>query len=47
MRAEIEKTSNFVGTGGVFNMSPEDHLGLGLDTFRMLEIKGGTWTLIE
>ncbi|MET0091939.1 MAG: ABC transporter substrate-binding protein [Sedimenticola sp.] len=45
VRAEIEKTSGFVGTGGVFNMSANDHLGLGLDAFRMLEIKNGDWTL--
>jgi len=47
VRAEIEKTKNFIGTGGIFNMSPTDHLGLGLDAFRMLEIKNGTWTLID
>jgi branched-chain amino acid transport system substrate-binding protein len=47
VRDEIEKTSGFVGTGGVFNMSPEDHLGLGLDAFKMLEIKDGDWTLVE
>ncbi|MES9871906.1 MAG: ABC transporter substrate-binding protein [Candidatus Sedimenticola sp. 6PFRAG7] len=45
VRAEIEKTTGFVGTGGVFNMSANDHLGLGLDAFRMLEIKNGDWTL--
>ncbi len=47
VRAEIEKTSGFIGTGGVFNMSAEDHLGLGLDAFKMLEIKNGDWTLVE
>lgn len=47
VRDEIEKTSNFIGTGGVFNMSPKDHLGLGLDAFRMLEIKNGDWTIVK
>ena len=47
VRAEIEKTSGFIGTGGVFNMSAEDHLGLGLDAFKMLEIKDGGWTIVE
>ncbi len=46
IRDEIEKTKGFVGTGGIFNMSPEDHLGLGLDAFKMLEIRNGTWELI-
>ena len=47
VRDEIEKTKGFVGTGGVFNMSATDHLGLGLDAFQMLEIKGGNWTLVK
>jgi branched-chain amino acid transport system substrate-binding protein len=47
VRDEIEKTRNFVGTGGVVNMSPTDHLGLDLSAFRMLEIKGGDWTLLQ
>lgn len=47
VRDEIEKTTNFVGTGGVFNMSSSDHLGLGLDAFKMLEIKNGNWTIVK
>ena len=45
VRDEIEKTKGFIGTGGIVNMSPTDHLGLDLSAFRMLEIKGGDWTL--
>jgi branched-chain amino acid transport system substrate-binding protein len=30
-----------------YTFSPEDHLGLDLTAFRMLEIKGGAWTLAE
>jgi branched-chain amino acid transport system substrate-binding protein len=47
VRDEIEKTKNFIGTGGVVNMSPTDHLGLDLSAFRMLEIRGGDWTLAQ
>ena len=47
VRDEIEKTKGFVGTGGIVNMSPADHLGLDLSAFRMLEIKNGDWTLIR
>jgi branched-chain amino acid transport system substrate-binding protein len=47
VRDEIEKTKGFVGTGGIVTMSPTDHLGLDLSAFRMLEIKGGDWTLIQ
>jgi branched-chain amino acid transport system substrate-binding protein len=47
VRDEIEKTTAFVGTGGVVTMSPTDHMGLDLSAFRMLEIKGGDWTLAQ
>ena len=46
VRDEIEKTQGYVGTGGVVNMSPTDHLGLDLSAFRMLEIKNGDWTMV-
>lgn len=47
VRDEIEKTTGFMGTAGVVNMSATDHLGLDLTAFRMLEIKGGDWTLAK
>jgi len=47
VRDEIEKTRNFMGTGGVVNMSASDHLGLDLTAFRMLEIRNGDWTLVK
>ncbi len=46
VRAEIEKTKGYIGTGGIVNMSPTDHMGLDLSAFHMLEIKGGDWTLV-
>lgn len=47
VRDEIEKTKGYVGTGGVVNMSPTDHMGLDLSAFRMLEIRNGDWTLVN
>jgi branched-chain amino acid transport system substrate-binding protein len=47
IRDEIEKTKGFVGTAGIFNMTATDHMGLDLTAFKMLEIKGGDWTLAE
>ena len=47
VRAAIEGTTDFVGVTGVFNMSPEDHMGLDLSAFRMLEIVDGDWTLVD
>ncbi len=46
IRDEIEKTKGYIGTGGIVNMSPTDHMGLDLSAFRMLEIKNGDWTLV-
>lgn len=47
VRDQIEATKDFVGTGGIFTMSKDNHLGLGLDAFRMLEIRNGDWTLVN
>jgi len=47
IRDEIEKTTQFVGTGGIFNMKKNDHMGLGLDSFKILEIRNGDWHIVE
>jgi branched-chain amino acid transport system substrate-binding protein len=28
-------------------MSPQDHMGLGLDAFKMLEIRNGDWVIVD
>ncbi len=47
IRDQIEATKDFVGTGGKVTYSPEDHLGLTLDAFKMLVIKDGNWTIVQ
>jgi len=47
VRDALESTKGFVATSGTFNMSPTDHMGLDLSSFRMLEIKGGDWTIVQ
>jgi branched-chain amino acid transport system substrate-binding protein len=47
VRDAIEQTKGYIGTGGIVNMSPTDHMGLDLSAFRMLEIRNGTWTLAK
>lgn len=47
VRGAIEATKSYVGTGGVVNMTATDHMGLDLSAFRMLEIRNGTWTLVN
>lgn len=47
VRTALENTSNYEGTAGVVNMSKQDHLGLDLTAFKMLEIHNGQWVLVE
>lgn len=45
VRDAIEATKGYVGSSGNVNMSATDHMGLDLSSFRMLEVKGGDWTI--
>ncbi len=47
IRDAIEETTGFMGTAGEVNMSPDDHMGLDLTAFRMLEIRDGDWTIVQ
>ena len=47
LRDELEKIKDFVGTAGIFNLSPEDHNGLTKDAFVMIKIANGKWTLAD
>ena len=47
IRDALETTSGMVGTTGTYTFSPDDHLGLDLSAFRMLEIRDGKWTSID
>jgi branched-chain amino acid transport system substrate-binding protein len=47
IRDEIVRTRGFMGTAGIFNLSPTDHMGLDLAAFKMLEIRNGDWALAE
>lgn len=46
VRDEIEKTKGFVGADGIYNMSATDHMGLTLDSFKMVEVRNNTWKLL-
>ena len=47
IRAEIEKTANYIGVDGIYTMSAEDHLGLDTNSFVMVEIRNGDWQLLK
>ncbi len=35
------------GTGGIFNMSPQDHCGLDVNAFEMVIVKNGDWEILK
>jgi branched-chain amino acid transport system substrate-binding protein len=45
VRDAIENMKGFVGTGGIFDFSPDDHNGLDIDSFAMLTVKDGRFAL--
>lgn len=47
VRDALEATDGFIGTVGKIRMSPTDHLGIDLSSFRMLTVKNGNWVLAE
>ncbi|EXI69623.1 MAG: Leucine-, isoleucine-, valine-, threonine-, and alanine-binding protein precursor [Candidatus Accumulibacter adjunctus] len=47
LRQALEKTTNLTAAHGVFNMSPQDHLGFDQRARVMVRIDNGTWKLVE
>ncbi len=47
VRSALEDIRGFPGTGGVFNFSPDDHNGLGMDSIVMLTVRDGEFELYE
>ena len=43
LRDAIEKTQGFVGIGGIFNLSAEDHVGLSAQDIVIVRITQGEW----
>ena len=47
LRAAIEQTKGYVGVSGVYNLTPEDHNGLDVDSMVMVQVKNGKFVLAE
>ncbi len=47
IRDEIEKTKDYVGLIGIFNLSPTEHSGTHEEALVMVQVKNGKWTLIK
>ena len=41
LRTAIEETKGYVGVSGVYNVTADDHNGLGVDSMVMVQVKGG------
>jgi len=47
LRQAIENTKGLVGISGIFNLTPEDHNGLGTDSMVMLQVKDGKYVMVK
>ncbi|RJP74099.1 MAG: ABC transporter substrate-binding protein [Candidatus Abyssobacteria bacterium SURF_17] len=47
IRDYVENTKGFVGTGGIFNFSPEDHCGLDKTAFEMIIVKDSKFVALS
>jgi branched-chain amino acid transport system substrate-binding protein len=47
LRDAIEKTTGYVGVSGTYNITPEDHNGLGVDSMVLVQISDGQWKLVQ
>jgi len=47
LRTAIEMTKNYVGISGTYNISPEDHNGLGVDSMVIVQVKDGKFVLAD
>jgi len=47
IRDYIENVKGFVGTGGIFNFSPQDHNGLTMEAFELLTVKNGKFVVLK
>ncbi len=47
LRDAIEQTKGHVGVSGIYNLTPEDHNGLGTDSMILVRVKDGKWELVQ
>ncbi|NCP78534.1 MAG: ABC transporter substrate-binding protein, partial [Desulfuromonadales bacterium] len=47
LRREIENTANYVGVSGTYNMTADDHNGLGVDSMVIVQVKNGKFVLAD
>lgn len=47
LRNAIEHIQGYVGISGIYNLTPEDHNGLGTDSMVIVKVEKGKWVLVQ
>ncbi len=47
LRSAIEQTKGYIGVSGTYNLTPEDHNGLDIDSMVIVQVKDGNFVLAE
>jgi branched-chain amino acid transport system substrate-binding protein len=47
LRSAIERTTGYVGVSGVYNLTPEDHNGLDVDSMVVVQVKDGRFVMAD
>ena len=47
LREAIEQTKGYVGISGIYNLTKEDHNGLGVDSMIMVQVKNGKFVMAD
>jgi branched-chain amino acid transport system substrate-binding protein len=47
LREAIENTKGYIGVSGIYNITPEDHNGLGTDSMVMVQVSKGQWKMVD
>lgn len=47
LRGAIEQMKGYVGVSGIYNLTPEDHNGLGTDSMVIVKVEKGKWVLVQ
>jgi branched-chain amino acid transport system substrate-binding protein len=47
LRNAIEQTKGYVGLSGIYNLTPQDHNGLGVDSMVIVEVKDGKFVIAK
>jgi branched-chain amino acid transport system substrate-binding protein len=47
LREAIEQTKDYIGVSGIYNLTAEDHNGLGTDSMVIVKVENGKWVIAK